>query len=87
MYFKKRYYFFQLTFCFWMNTNDLTNYGTVLSYAIENEDNELTFTDYGGFVLSVKGQKVVTDITGNSRFKEFQKNWQIFHWLSSCDLS
>ena len=43
-----------------MNTDDLTNYGTVLSYAIENEDNELTFTDYGGFVLSVKGQKVVT---------------------------
>ena len=48
-----------------MNTNDLTNYGTVLSYAVKHEDNELTFTDYGGFVLAVKGQKVVTDITAN----------------------
>ena len=36
-----------------MNTDDLTNYGTVLSYAIENEDNELTFTDYGGFVCKL----------------------------------
>lgn len=55
----------EFTFCFWMNTDDLANYGTVLSYATQSEDNELTFTDYGGFVLSVKGQKVVTDITAN----------------------
>ena len=39
-----------------MKTDDLANYGTVLSYATETEDNELTFTDYGGFVLSVKGK-------------------------------
>ena len=39
-----------------MKTDDLANYGTVLSYATETEDNELTFTDYGGFVLSVKGE-------------------------------
>ena len=45
----------QLSFCFWMSTTDLANYGTVLSYAVDNEDNELTFTDYGGFVLSIKG--------------------------------
>ena len=38
-----------------MSTTDLANYGTVLSYAVDNEDNELTFTDYGGFVLSIKG--------------------------------
>ena len=69
-----------------MNTNDLTNYGTVLSYAVENEDNELTFTDYGGFVLSVKGQKVVTDITANdgtwtficSAWKSTNGQWAIF---------
>ncbi len=48
-----------------MNTDDLANYGTVLSYAVPSQDNEITFTDYGGFVLSVKGQKVVTDITAN----------------------
>ena len=47
---------FQFSFCFWMKTDDLANYGTVLSYATETEDNELTFTDYGGFVLSVKGK-------------------------------
>ena len=50
-----------------MNTDDLTNYGTVLSYAIESEDNELTFTDYGGFVLSVKGQKVVSTLFGGKK--------------------
>ncbi len=48
----------ELTFCFWMATTDLANYGTVLSYAVDGEDNELTFTDYGGFVLSVKGAKM-----------------------------
>ena len=38
-----------------MSTTDLANYGTVLSYAVDTEDNEVTFTDYGGFVLSIKG--------------------------------
>ena len=69
-----------------MNTNDLLNYGTVLSYAVENEDNELTFTDYGGFVLSVKGQKVVTDITANDgtwtflcgAWKSAEGQWAVF---------
>ena len=42
-----------------MSTTDLANYGTVLSYAVDNEDNELTFTDYGGFVLSIKGSILI----------------------------
>lgn len=41
-----------------MSTSDKENYGTVLSYATLVEDNELTFTDYGGFVLSVKGASI-----------------------------
>ena len=57
-----------------MKTDDLANYGTVLSYATETEDNELTFTDYGGFVLSVKGE-----YTGcpNKIFKENLKPHKI----------
>ena len=43
-----------------MSTADSDNYGTVLSYATEEEDNEITFTDYGGFVLAVKGNSSVT---------------------------
>lgn len=39
-----------------MSTNDMSNYGTVLSYAVDEQDNEMTFTDYGGFVLSIKGK-------------------------------
>ena len=46
----------QFTFCFWMATDDKGNYGTPISYAIPQEDNEITFTDPFGFVLSVKGK-------------------------------
>ena len=38
-----------------MSTDDKGNYGTPLSYATFEEDNEITFTDPFGFVLSVKG--------------------------------
>ena len=47
-----------------MSTTDLANYGTVLSYAVDTEDNEVTFTDYGGFVLSIKG--ITSSIIGNT---------------------
>ena len=36
----------QLSFCFWLSTDDGDNYGTPLSYATTAEDNELTLTDY-----------------------------------------
>ena len=38
-----------------MATDDKGNYGTPISYATQQEDNEITFTDPFGFVLSVKG--------------------------------
>ena len=38
-----------------MATDDKGNYGTPISYATPQEDNEITFTDPFGFVLSVKG--------------------------------
>ena len=40
-----------------MATDDKGNYGTPISYAIPQEDNEITFTDPFGFVLSVKGKE------------------------------
>ena len=40
-----------------MATDDKGNYGTPISYAIPSEDNEITFTDPFGFVLSVKGKQ------------------------------
>ena len=55
----------QLSFCFWLSTDDGDNYGTPLSYATAAEDNELTLTDYSGFVLAVAGRKVVTDVAAN----------------------
>ena len=55
----------QLSFCFWLSTEDGDNYGTPLSYATAEEDNELTLTDYSGFVLAVAGRKVVTDVAAN----------------------
>ena len=55
----------QLSFCFWLSTDDGDNYGTPLSYATAEEDNELTLTDYSGFVLAVAGRKVVTDVAAN----------------------
>ena len=61
-----------------MSTTDRDNYGTVLSYAVEEEDNELVFTDYGGFVLAVGGEKVVTDVTASTegRWEHFCADWR-----------
>lgn len=55
----------EFSFCFWMRSEDQDSYGTPLSYAIATQDNEITFTDYSGFVLAIKGDKVVTDVTAN----------------------
>ena len=63
--FKFRSFLPQLSFCFWLSTDDGDNYGTPLSYATAEEDNELTLTDYSGFVLAVAGRKVVTDVAAN----------------------
>ena len=45
-----------------MATDDKGNYGTPISYATQQEDNEITFTDPFGFVLSVKGMQLINII-------------------------
>ncbi len=55
----------QMPMCAWIKTTDQQNYGTVFSYATDDEANSLTLTDYSGFVLYVNDAKVVTDVTAN----------------------
>lgn len=43
----------EFTVCFWIQTTDKFNYGTILSYATAFYDNALTITDYTGYVLNV----------------------------------
>ncbi|CAN8010379.1 unnamed protein product, partial [Ixodes pacificus] len=58
----------ELTACMWLKTTDQFNYGTPLSYATDDVDNTLMFTDYSGFVLYVNGRRVVTDVTANDGY-------------------
>ncbi|KZS17024.1 putative Sushi [Daphnia magna] len=71
----------QLSLCAWIKTTDQQNYGTVFSYATDEEANSLTLTDYSGFVLYVNGAKVVTDVTANDG------RWHLIcaTWSSSPD--
>uniref|UniRef100_UPI00398EE43F sushi, von Willebrand factor type A, EGF and pentraxin domain-containing protein 1 n=1 Tax=Pristiophorus japonicus TaxID=55135 RepID=UPI00398EE43F len=51
-----------LTCAFWMKSSDTTNYGTPVSYALDNGcDNAFLLTDYNGWVLYVNGKEKVTD--------------------------
>ncbi|XP_073447245.1 sushi, von Willebrand factor type A, EGF and pentraxin domain-containing protein 1 isoform X2 [Aquarana catesbeiana] len=51
-----------ITCAFWMRSTDVTNYGTPISYAIENgSDNAFLLTDYNGWVLYVNGKEKITD--------------------------
>ncbi|XP_067839671.1 sushi, von Willebrand factor type A, EGF and pentraxin domain-containing protein 1 [Heptranchias perlo] len=51
-----------LTCAFWMKSSDTTNYGTPISYALDNGcDNAFLLTDYNGWVLYVNGKQKVTD--------------------------
>ncbi|NXO38057.1 SVEP1 protein, partial [Locustella ochotensis] len=51
-----------ITCTFWMKSTDTTNYGTPISYAIENgSDNAFLLTDYNGWVLYVNGKEKITD--------------------------
>lgn len=62
-----------------MSTRDRDHYGTVLSYAVPGQDNELVFTDYGGFVLAVAGRKVVTDVVADvdgGAWGQFCAEWE-----------
>ncbi|XP_067409310.1 sushi, von Willebrand factor type A, EGF and pentraxin domain-containing protein 1 isoform X1 [Emydura macquarii macquarii] len=51
-----------ITCAFWMRSTDTTNYGTPISYAVENgSDNAFLLTDYNGWVLYVNGKERITD--------------------------
>ncbi|KAF4019587.1 hypothetical protein G4228_011363 [Cervus hanglu yarkandensis] len=51
-----------ITCTFWMKSSDDTNYGTPISYALENgSDNTFLLTDYNGWVLYVNGKEKITD--------------------------
>ncbi|XP_060618494.2 sushi, von Willebrand factor type A, EGF and pentraxin domain-containing protein 1 isoform X2 [Anolis sagrei] len=52
----------EITCAFWMKSSDTTNYGTPVSYAVENgSDNAFLLTDYNGWVLYVNGKESITD--------------------------
>ncbi|KAL0114992.1 hypothetical protein PUN28_010511 [Cardiocondyla obscurior] len=77
---------FQLSVCLWLQSMDIFNYGTVLSYATTFHDNAFTLTDYNGLVLYVNGEKIVTDIKindGNWHFlcvtwESNNGSWRVF---------
>ncbi|XP_052500473.1 sushi, von Willebrand factor type A, EGF and pentraxin domain-containing protein 1 [Budorcas taxicolor] len=51
-----------VTCTFWMKSSDDINYGTPISYALENgSDNTFLLTDYNGWVLYVNGKEKITD--------------------------
>ncbi|KAJ1059271.1 hypothetical protein K5549_008072 [Capra hircus] len=51
-----------VTCAFWMKSSDDINYGTPISYALENgSDNTFLLTDYNGWVLYVNGKEKITD--------------------------
>ncbi|XP_066591150.1 sushi, von Willebrand factor type A, EGF and pentraxin domain-containing protein 1-like isoform X2 [Prorops nasuta] len=76
----------EISVCLWLQSLDVFNYGTILSYATEFSDNAFTITDYNGFVVYVNGDKVVTDIKVNDGYWHFlcvtwessDGNWSIF---------
>lgn len=61
----------ELTLCLWLQSMDTFNYGTVFSYATQNQDNAITLTDYNGFVFYINGFNVVTDISLNDGYWHF----------------
>ena len=46
------------TVCMWIKVGDQSDDGTLFSYAIEDEDNELLITDYSRFKILIGGRKV-----------------------------
>jgi len=52
-----------ITVSVWLRTSDRLNQGTPLSYATDQQDNELAITDCNGFVVYVAGEGEVTDVS------------------------
>uniref|UniRef100_A0A8C6R0X9 Sushi, von Willebrand factor type A, EGF and pentraxin domain-containing protein 1 n=1 Tax=Nannospalax galili TaxID=1026970 RepID=A0A8C6R0X9_NANGA len=51
-----------VTCAFWMKSSDVINYGTPISYALEDgKDNTFLLTDYNGWVLYVNGKEEITN--------------------------
>ena len=69
-----------MTVAFWVNTTDKSNFGTPLSYATGNQDNELSITDYNGFTLYVNGENKVTDVeAADGRWHHIVVTWASPH--------
>ncbi|KAL0279548.1 UNVERIFIED_CONTAM: hypothetical protein PYX00_001077 [Menopon gallinae] len=76
----------QISVCLWIQTADMFNYGTLFSYAVKDDDNSFTITDYNGFVLYVRKERVVTDIIANDGHWHFicitweseEGRWEIY---------
>ncbi|KOX71267.1 Sushi, von Willebrand factor type A, EGF and pentraxin domain-containing protein 1, partial [Melipona quadrifasciata] len=76
----------KLTTCLWLQSKDMFNYGTVLSYATRHYDNAFTLTDYNGLVIYLNGEKIITDIKVNDGHWHFvcftweaeSGSWNIF---------
>ncbi|XP_044001596.1 sushi, von Willebrand factor type A, EGF and pentraxin domain-containing protein 1-like [Aphidius gifuensis] len=61
-----KYNLTEFTICLWLQSTDKFNYGTIFSYATDNQDNEITLNDYNGLVFYIKGQRIITDIILNN---------------------
>ncbi|XP_067886734.1 sushi, von Willebrand factor type A, EGF and pentraxin domain-containing protein 1 isoform X1 [Heterodontus francisci] len=67
-----------LTCAFWMKSSDTTNYGTPVSYALDNGcDNAFLLTDYNGWVLYINGKEKVTDCpsVNDGRWHHIAVSW------------
>jgi len=61
----------------WLGTSDRLNQGTPLSYATDEQDNELAITDYNGFVVYVAGHDEVTDVSvADGKWHHVAVTWQ-----------
>lgn len=70
----------EVTVAFWVNTTDKANFGTPLSYATTENDNELSITDYNGFALYVHGENKVTDVqAADGRWHHIAVTWSSPH--------
>ncbi|MBZ3871168.1 Sushi, von Willebrand factor type A, EGF and pentraxin domain-containing protein 1 [Sciurus carolinensis] len=50
-----------VTCAFWMKSSDTVNYGTPISYALDDSDNTFLLTDYNGWVLYVNDKEKITN--------------------------
>ena len=46
------------TLCLWINVSDPSDDGTMFSYSLPDEDNELLLTDYSRFKILIASDKV-----------------------------